>query len=77
MFVCICHSITESAVGRAGRAGLVRPEQLIDMFELNDSTGCGQCIDFIDEFVTLAEAGQSQALAELSLQRSLAPVVAR
>ena len=75
MFVCICHIITESAVDRAGRAGLVRPDQLIAMFELNDSTGCGQCIDFIDEFVSLAEAGQSRALAETS-PRVAAPAFA-
>jgi bacterioferritin-associated ferredoxin len=59
MFVCICRGITESAIRRAGEAGVVEPQALVAKFQLDDDSLCGQCREDIGEFVSLAELGLS------------------
>ncbi len=66
MYMCLCKGITESDVREAGRAGLVKPNQLIAKFGLKDSGCCGRCAKHIHEFVDVAAQGASASCSGIS-----------
>lgn len=57
MYACICRTITEAEVRMVGRAGVIAPGALIRALGLDDAECCGQCVEHVDEFVTLALDG--------------------
>lgn len=54
MYLCVCRGITEADVRRAGYAGVVEPDDLIALFQLDAPSCCGRCEREIDQFVALA-----------------------
>ena len=66
MYACICRAITDKDVRRAGRAGIISPERLIQTFGLDDERLCGLCVEHIDELVELAHEGAAQAVYDVA-----------
>src|SRR5262245_61187623 len=57
MYACSCRAITEDDVRRAGRRGVIAPDDLIEVLGLNDPSCCGRCSDEVERFVALAWDG--------------------
>jgi bacterioferritin-associated ferredoxin len=78
MYACLCRQIPESAVMRAGQAGVVEPEDLIARFGLTDKRCCGRCVRQIHTFVDLAELGaQLSPAGERPLVRRVQALLSR
>ncbi|HEX2171443.1 MAG TPA: hypothetical protein VHL09_03225 [Dehalococcoidia bacterium] len=54
MYLCVCNGIKSSDVRDLGRQGIVQPERLLVVLNLEDDGCCGRCADNIDEFVEIA-----------------------
>lgn len=76
MYACICRAISEAEVRRAGRAGMVAPEDLITLFGLRDPSCCGRCVRQIDRLVAIATEGQDCADVDDGAMIPLTPVLA-
>lgn len=61
---------------RAGAGGITSADGLIAVFNLNDQTCCGRCIDCVDEFVDLACQGAMEAPEPVRLIGQLRPLPA-
>lgn len=63
MYACVCRGITEAEVRDAGGAGVLGASDLIAVLGLDDEACCGQCVDRVDDFVSLAIEGATVALS--------------
>ena len=66
MYLCLCKGIKEADVVQAGRRGVLRADQLIAVFGLEDDECCGRCADDIEEFEHIALEAHSPALASVA-----------
>jgi bacterioferritin-associated ferredoxin len=64
MYVCICRGVTEAEVRQAGRAGVIRSEDLIALFGFADPACCGRCARRSAALVALAAEGRAGGAAE-------------
>jgi bacterioferritin-associated ferredoxin len=65
MYACICRAITETDVRRAGHAGVTAPDDLIELFSLNDASCCGRCARRPERLVALAAEGADRSGPEV------------
>lgn len=64
MFVCLCHSVTDSDINQAIENGAESVAEL--MRELKVATQCGSCLDDVSALVS-----QQQNSASLAVQKSI------
>jgi bacterioferritin-associated ferredoxin len=76
MYACSCRAITEDDVRRAGRRGVIDPDELIALFGLDDPRCCGRCEEGIDQFVALAWEGSMNVEGDPSARPGAAGVEA-
>jgi bacterioferritin-associated ferredoxin len=54
MYVCLCRAVTDSAVRKLGRAGVIDADDLIERLRLEDKEACGYCARHIEQIVAIA-----------------------
>ena len=55
MYVCLCKGITDTAIRKLGRSGIVEADELIDVLGLESAECCGRCVKNIVEIAALVQ----------------------
>ena len=67
MYVCLCKAITDRQVRHLGEEGVISPESLIKILNVDDEESCGFCKQYIGRMVAIAKGGDPMKYGKFML----------